>query len=1355
MKPILLIFFTLIINVFTIAQQFNATENTIQNEYNSSETSLISESDSIWFSRLPVLTLDSYKAIKSLPELPAYLDNSIHPWFRPIFTQGQYPSCGQASGVGYNFTYEINRARNLPANVPENQYPTHFVWNFSNGGYGWSGSSYFHSFEILRTNGTPNIADYGGLDFGGGARWMSGYEYYYNGMHNRIQGVYKIKVGTPEGLQTLKHWLHNHLKGEASGGVASFYANAPWNLTPLPPGTPEEGKKVIPRWNGPPTHAMTITGYNDSIRWDYNNDGQYTNHIDINGDGIVNMQDWEIGGLIFANSYGDTWGNEGYAFMMYKTLADYVLDGGIWNYEVHVLEVVPDYSPLLTAKITLKHTSRQAIKVRVGISENLTAALPTYVIDYPIFDFHGGNLYMQGGTDEEHKTIEFGLDITPLLRHIGSGQIAKYFLQVVEYDPDDLYPGEIVSFSVIDYSGASPVEYSFPANNILLVNNSITTIELDAAISHDQVIILTEEIPAATTAPATIQLQAEGGLQPYKWSMHYPYYEHFVDYTAGSVQTIKNGVFPGWEKWVYKVLDFPFPFYDSVYYQITVYPNGFVMFGQQPFPYPYWLSPTVMLSTFKCIAPFMAFDLQLNQANQDTIWFETGQNQIRINWDLTFNQGSYSVSQAFSVVLRADGSMEFHYPQFSFERHCIWLAGISKGDGANYQFSGISGTQTTDQPIAIGFKRPQIPENVLINSNGLLNYKIGNRNDVIDFSVLATDSRQVSATKTYQITDALILEFSPSSEPLIPGSQVYLDVIVRNISANTINGLNICFESPGESLITWLNPCIDAGSLNSGQTKTFYNQVLFFLENQAPDNYLLKISGKMMWANQVRNKTSYFNVKSSRLVLSGVSVNGFLGNQVAAGEIYDLQVSVLNQGNINETNILLQLDSDDPFLILQPPLTSVIPAIAKHHSGMAGFHAQIHPDAPSGYKIKYQLTVSCDHVPAKTYTRYFVVDGTQIMIADLDPQNSSVDKIKQAIETNGFSSHVIRSLSTIPDGCSVLMLCLGTYPNRYTLTQSDSEKLSAFLLNGGRIYLESGSTWKTDPRRPIHDLFQIEGKSQGWAYGADSLLGNPSSIAAGFNIKYKGPNIRLDNMQPMHTNAKILFTNHPTSYHFAVSFDSGVYKTIGSSFKFMGLYRNAFDTIPSLLMKEYLNFFGFNSDRLVANFSSDVQQICNGGIVHFGLKAKGNIQNVEWEFAGGIPQYSTLTNPEVQYPLPGKYPVKLIVSDGITSDTLVIGDYITVELCTGISKPMDARITLYPNPAQNIITITSPFNTSEAVRIELYHIDGKIVAESWHTDFSPSRPATMDVSSLKPGLYLVRVVGQKNSWVQKLVISYK
>lgn len=86
---------------------------------------------------LPEITPEIQAKIDAIPEmvlssvssnllLPDAVDNSQNIFMRPIFNQSQ-ASCAQASGVSYNFTYEINWARNLPSNDEANQYPTHLV----------------------------------------------------------------------------------------------------------------------------------------------------------------------------------------------------------------------------------------------------------------------------------------------------------------------------------------------------------------------------------------------------------------------------------------------------------------------------------------------------------------------------------------------------------------------------------------------------------------------------------------------------------------------------------------------------------------------------------------------------------------------------------------------------------------------------------------------------------------------------------------------------------------------------------------------------------------------------------------------------------------------------------------------------------------------------------------------------------------------------------------------------------------------------------------------------------------------------------------------------------------------------
>ncbi len=165
-------------------------------------------------------------------ELPDSVDNSKNMFMRPIFLQSGN-SCAQAAGVGYTFTYETNWARNLSSNISENQYPTHYTWNFLNSGNG-SGSYHYHGWKIIMENGCPNVPTWGGMS-GNSTRWMTGYENYLEGMYNRIEKYEHIDVNNPNGLEDLKHWISHHNSDEEVevGGLGVFLMVHNRNLCPI------------------------------------------------------------------------------------------------------------------------------------------------------------------------------------------------------------------------------------------------------------------------------------------------------------------------------------------------------------------------------------------------------------------------------------------------------------------------------------------------------------------------------------------------------------------------------------------------------------------------------------------------------------------------------------------------------------------------------------------------------------------------------------------------------------------------------------------------------------------------------------------------------------------------------------------------------------------------------------------------------------------------------------------------------------------------------------------------------------------------------------------------------------------
>jgi hypothetical protein len=182
----------------------------------------LKESDAARLLSLPVLKMPEYYKINKVT-LPYMVDNSTQPYFRPIGWQQGY-ECGQSAGIAYNFTYELDRLRNVPASQLENQIVTHFSWDFLNNGEQYVGASAFDGWEIVRAAGSPNAVDYGGsISWGDHTRWMSGYATYYAAMNNRLNSAYQLNVSTEEGINTLKTWLYDHLEGSPVGGVCNLY----------------------------------------------------------------------------------------------------------------------------------------------------------------------------------------------------------------------------------------------------------------------------------------------------------------------------------------------------------------------------------------------------------------------------------------------------------------------------------------------------------------------------------------------------------------------------------------------------------------------------------------------------------------------------------------------------------------------------------------------------------------------------------------------------------------------------------------------------------------------------------------------------------------------------------------------------------------------------------------------------------------------------------------------------------------------------------------------------------------------------------------------------------------------------
>jgi len=930
----------------------------------------ISEKDSIGLTGLPKLTMPEWLKGSNKLTLPMHVDNSEQACWRPVFAQSGL-ECGQASGVALSFTYGINRLRDLPSNVPENQYPAYFTWNWAHGGEGWYGVSYFHSYEVLRTVGNPTVEVYGGMTQGGPERWMTGYDNYYHSMHNRINQVYQIDLSNEDGINTLRNWIHNNLEGSDIGGVATFYTNAPYGMQTLPSGTPEEGLYVVTGWSSA-NHGLTICAYHDSICWDYNNDGQYTNNIDINNDGKVNVRDWEVGGFRFANTYsgGPSFGNDGFSYMTYKSCADAYGSGGIWNNAAHVLYSRESTEPLLTAKITLRHNRRNAVGVKMGFSTDMSAEYPDFVVGYPIFDHQGGNFFMQGGSTVEDQTIEFGLDLSPFLNQIPTGTPVRYFL-LVDEDAPGWGDGDMISYAIMDYTDGVE-EIVCEESNVPLTNNGLSVFWVDHTVEYESVNITTDTLPEATVyEPYSEALLAEGGSTPYSWDFDMNYTE---TESSGVFPTVSNeNLTPGNtnDGYTIKELDFSFPFHGVDYDEIRVHVDGYMTFEDLLESWPYQVFDQLIYQKNKFVSVFHS-DLKLNAG--DGIWYAGNENSAIFRWKASVNSNP-DTEINFAVELFPSGDIKYYFGEDNTFPSAEWFSGISGGNSKNYQFTNISGHNTIPVNHIIDLKATHYPAGFSISPAGQLTGTALQNYDEMAIKFIVTDESLLTHSKeVYFSTDGanylVVKDYSvlAGNDDIIEfGETVMLSVTIENLGMEVITDVDIQISSDDEFL-TLIDTTAFLGTFDPGQVSTFENIFSFDVSTAIENGHNIDLNTLILddsgndWASHIFLIAYAPEISVSALVVEDGGLD--------PGETADLIATFNNSGGAGANNVNITMSTADPYITVNDSYV-LFDELNSGENAQAVFNVTAANDVPLGYIAELLFETEADN-------DYFTTDVSYI-----------------------------------------------------------------------------------------------------------------------------------------------------------------------------------------------------------------------------------------------------------------------------------------------------------------------------------------------------------------------------------------
>lgn len=186
------------------------------------------------------------------------------------------------------------------------------------------------------------------------------------------------------------------------------------------------------------------------------------------------------------------------------------------------------------------------------------------------------------------------------------------------------------------------------------------------------------------------------------------------------------------------------------------------------------------------------------------------------------------------------------------------------------------------------------------------------------------------------------------------------------------------------------------------------------------------------------------------------------------------------------------------------------------------------------------------------------------------------------------------------------------------------------------------------------------------------------------------------------------------------------------------------------MIRRYLNFLGYKTNPLSANFKADSTNVCKGAVVDFEPLCGGAPVNYHWIFEGGEPDTWDGPYPAIKYENQGSYNVSLTVSDGVSTNTFSLNDVITVNNCTVVAESHSPKIRIYPNPASDFVRIETGEITGQNAMLTISDLSGrKILVESIRAGV---KRIPLSVGLITPGLYLITLTDDNQEGEAKLII---
>lgn len=440
--------------------------------------------------------------------------------------------------------------------------------------------------------------------------------------------------------------------------------------------------------------------------------------------------------------------------------------------------------------------------------------------------------------------------------------------------------------------------------------------------------------------------------------------------------------------------------------------------------------------------------------------------------------------------------------------------------------------------------------------------------------------------------------------------------IIDNVASDSVVNLNDCFD------------CYTNGNIKIGDVITFV------LEAR---------SGDMISTNSFSFKVFDPILEFDKMEISEVEGNG--NGIVERGETASLKFKVSNFGNEKAYNVDAKLKTDSPYIATigeSAPLKADI-----DEEVTFAFKVKIDNDIPEHCSAEFALSLRGDNIEEKSNFT-LNIGKVSMLIIDKTRDNISANKLVSIIgQQDVFSYELLTDLPEQINRYESIWCMLGVYPNNSLLSLNDSKMLVEYLQNGGKLYMESGNIWWTGEDIPIVAKFNIKASADDGG-AVSNINGIHGTFTENMNFEYHKEFASIDKIEALEPAFAILENEEP-KFTTAIAFDSGIYKTIGSSIEIGGLIANDYE-----LIDKYLSFFKVEPVSEIIETDKGLAQVAvypNPSTGYFEIK--GNYDSYEVIDMRGRVIFNSNTSQMVKL-TSGLYIIKVIIKNVATVSKLIV-----------------------------------------------------------------------------------------------------